>query len=208
MAQNQGQGRWWRRVMFTIIKAAAQQINNIVIGFSGGKDSIVLLDLCCRYFPRVEAFFMYLVPDLEFQEQNLRYYEKRYDIKILRIPHWQLSNMLKGTFRPPNSQTWSLPKIKPDDVNDYVREKTGIDWIGYGLKKSDSLSRRPWLEKNKGINQKKRIIYPLADFTDKAIYGYLKKYKLPLPIDYQLFGRSFGRLWAEELMAIYSAVVG
>lgn len=188
-----------------IIQQAAQITNSAIVGFSTGKDSLVTLDLCRRYLKRVHVFFMYLVPGLEFQERSLKYYEQRFNVQILRLPHWQLAGMLSAcTFRNPTSATCSLPNIKITDAENLVRERFGCDWIAYGLKKSDSLSRRPWLEKNGGIDHKKRTFYPVADFTDKAIYAYLRKYRLPLPVDYRLFGRSFGRLWAAELQGIKS----
>ena len=48
------------------IKTQAQITDKVLVSFSMGKDSIVTLDLCMKYFKQVQPFFMYLVPDLKF----------------------------------------------------------------------------------------------------------------------------------------------
>ena len=51
------------------IKTQAQITDKVLVSFSMGKDSIVTLDLCMKYFKTVQPFFMYLVPGLKFQEE-------------------------------------------------------------------------------------------------------------------------------------------
>ncbi len=40
----------------------AKKHDSVLVSYSGGKDSLVTLDLCTRTFKRVTAFFMYFVP--------------------------------------------------------------------------------------------------------------------------------------------------
>lgn len=82
-------------LLFEPIKTQARLTDSVIVGFSGGKDSIVCLDLCMRYFQNVKPYFMYLVPGLEFQEDMLRRYEARYGVEITRLPHFECSNFLK-----------------------------------------------------------------------------------------------------------------
>lgn len=77
------------------VQTAAVLTDSVIVGFSGGKDSVVSLDLCARYFKRVEAYFMYYVPGLSFQERMLEWAENRYGISIYRLPHFELSQFLK-----------------------------------------------------------------------------------------------------------------
>ena len=41
-------------LMFDPIKTQAKVTDAVLVGFSGGKDSIATLDLCMRYFDRVQ----------------------------------------------------------------------------------------------------------------------------------------------------------
>lgn len=63
-------------LLFDPIKTQSRVADSVIVGFSGGKDSIVTLDLCFKYFKRVVPFFMYLVPELEFQEKNVKMVRK------------------------------------------------------------------------------------------------------------------------------------
>jgi len=176
-----------------VIKKVSEETKECIVGFSGGKDSIVLLDLCHHYFDKIYAYFMYLIPELEFQEVTLKYYEKKYNIKIKRVPHFKISEMLNtGSFRKPSKQSLNIKNTKITDVEKHIKEVFNIEWIAQGLKKADSLSRRPWLEKNKGIDFNKKICYPLANWTDKNIFLYIKKNKLRLPAWYKYSKSSFG----------------
>lgn len=125
-------------IMFDPIKTQSRVTDSVIVAFSGGKDSIVTLDLCCRYFKNVKAFFMYMIPDLSFQERTIRWYEKKYDIEILRLPHMDLSTSFRyGCFR---GADYSVPAISINDVYSYVRQKYGIWWIAAGNVSMTALS--------------------------------------------------------------------
>lgn len=89
--------------LFRPVETAAAITDSVLVAFSGGKDSVVTLDVCMRFFAHVEGFFMYQVRGLSFQESILRYYEDKYGIPIHRIPHFELSQWLRyGLFRAPD----------------------------------------------------------------------------------------------------------
>lgn len=65
-------------LLFDGIKAAANITDRVLVFYSGGKDSAVTLDLCARYFKRIQPVFMRLGPILSFQRACLDWVERRY----------------------------------------------------------------------------------------------------------------------------------
>jgi phosphoadenosine phosphosulfate reductase len=115
-------------ILFQPIKTARCISDNVIVGFSGGKDSICALDLCCRYFGTVHAYFMYLVPGLSFQEAQLRWYEQRHNLKIHRVPHPMLSSWLKwGVFR---KSDFYVPEISFANITTALRESQRSSVVG------------------------------------------------------------------------------
>ena len=48
-----------------VLSLVRQQTNAIGVAVSYGKDSLAALDLCCRLFARVEAYYLYRVADMD-----------------------------------------------------------------------------------------------------------------------------------------------
>lgn len=182
--------------------AARMRGLDVLVGVSGGKDSIVTLDLARKYAASVRGFFMYCVPGLGFQNRYLDYLSRRYEIEIDRVPHPIRSRWLRqGTYRlAPDRQA---PILSFADVYEQLRAETGSEWIVAGEKKRDSLQRRGMLTKSGGFDEKRLWICPLSDWSNRQVYCYLKERGIPLPPDYRLsLTTSFGGLYHEELSAI------
>lgn len=184
-------------VLFDPIKTQSKITDSVLVGFSGGKDSIVTLDLCMRYFDRVVPFFMYIVPGLEFQERTLQWYEKYYSVEILRIPHFEVSNFMRyGSFR---AFDLSVPIISITDEYNWMRLNTDITWIAAGERISDSIIRRAMIKNSGSIDRERARFYPIAYWKKKEVLGYIKKRKLKLPSDSKGLGFSFKSLDGKEL---------
>ena len=69
-------------ILFETVKTASRISDKCIVCFSGGKDSIVTLDLCARYFKHIHVVFMYSVPGLSFKEANLRWYEANMALRL------------------------------------------------------------------------------------------------------------------------------
>lgn len=163
--------------LYDPIKTMSKLTDSVIVGFSGGKDSLVTLDLCARYFKNVRAYNLYTVPGLSFQERCLRTYEEKYNIEIIRLPNTDVSERLKkGIFAPPDKD---IPLIYFQDIYDYLRQETGMYWIAGGERASDSIERNAMIKKVGSINYKMGRFYPLAWWKQKEVLNYIKVHKLP-----------------------------
>lgn len=183
------------------IKTMSKITNKVLVSYSGGKDSAVVLDLCTHFFDYVEAFFMYIVPGLSFQEEFIRKAELKYGIKVHRIPHFMLSEFYRyGTFR---ALDFSVPIVSVRETYNYIREKTGIYWIAAGERISDSTVRRAMIKHDGGsINDKRGRFFPIAEWTKKDVLDYIRFKKLFVSRESEILGFSFRSLGGLELQKI------
>lgn len=190
-------------------RVKAMGVDSVICGVSGGKDSVAALQLCCEHFDRVVGYFMFLVPGLEFQERYLRYLERRFSIEIIRLPHWNLSNLFKEeTFRFPRLESLRVKRLKVKDYDIYLRHLTGAHWIATGEKAIDSVERNAMIRNADGISEKRGRFWPLAFWNHSQVYSYIRQHGIALPPDYGReavaagSARSFGDLWHRSLVWI------
>lgn len=74
----------------------SKSIDTVLVSFSGGRDSLVVLDLCRRFFKNVVCFYMFIVPELRRIEEYFGYAKQHWNVTILQYPHWVLTNYLKN----------------------------------------------------------------------------------------------------------------
>ena len=174
---------------FDPIRTMSTMTDAVIVGFSGGKESIVVLDLCMKHFKRVVPSFMYYIPGVSFQEKQLRWYEDKYGIEIIRIPHFELSSLLRyGTFR---NIDLTVPVLGLNDIYEWMRFTYGIYWIAAGERSGDSVVRGAMIKHSGSIDDKRGRFFPVAWWTKKEILDYIHFKKLYLGADSRTFGTSF-----------------
>lgn len=183
--------------LFDPIRTMAKVTREVLVGFSGGKDSCVALDICFRYFEKVRPFFMYQVPRLSFQEKTIQIYEKKYGVEILRIPHFETSNFLRyGLYRTPD---YEVPIVSTSETYDYLRSITGVYWIVGGERISDSIVRRAMLKRSGSIDFKRGRFFPLAYWNKSDVLNYIGAKKLYVGEESRKLGFSFRSLDGKSL---------
>lgn len=159
-------------------EASAAGATRILVGLSGGKDSLITLDLCVRHFGagNVEAFYMSLV-DMDFELLKLDAASARYTpaIPVHVVPHWQLAGLYKrGIMRMPSAAAKALKStLSLPDVEAHLRLHREIDWFAYGDRAADSVFRNARLRRCNGVELKPRRVFPIFDWKKPDVRGYL-----------------------------------
>lgn len=181
------------------IAAIRAETDEITLAFSCGKDSIGAWLALRPHFRKITPIYMYLIPDLEFVEKSLRYYEDFFETEIIRVPHPSLIRMLRNLVfqAPENCRIIELCGFAPlnyEHIIGQLRIDLDIPDSSYhavGVRAADSPIRRAAVNRSGSINRKKRQFMPVWDWNKARLLAELHKAKVKLPIDYQLFGRSF-----------------
>ena len=116
------------------------------LSFSCGKDSPAVWLTLKEHGYKVNPYYMYLVPDLEFVEHSLRYYEDFFGTHILRRAHPNFYRQLHDDYyQQPNRvgviENLRLPLFWYDDVADAKLRRTNNTpdvWQAVATRKAES----------------------------------------------------------------------
>lgn len=187
-------------VLFDPVKTMSRVTDSVLVGFSTGKESIVTLDLCFRYFKRVQPYYLYSVPNLSFQEEVLRWYENRYGCEIIRLPSECVSEYFRyGCYRIPDL---TYPLVSEKDIMNYVRLKSNIWWCATGERIDDSIPRRAMIKHSSTISDVNGRMFPVATWKKSEILAYIKHHRLKIGRDSIIMGHSARVLQANDLRII------
>lgn len=162
----------------SILIEAARQSENVLVAYSDGKDSRVVMDLCVRHFMRVRGFFMELVPGLACIEEALDSARRRWGVEIVTYPHWLTARLMSdGLYCDASRRTDNLPKYTLQDVYALAMADSGIGFLATGAKRADSSWRRRFM----ASWRENSILNPIASWVKYDVVGYLKMRGIPLP---------------------------
>lgn len=181
-----------------VIEIMKGKSDKVLLSFSCGKDSIVAW-LAIRDHFHIYPFYLYVVPDLEFINESLAYYEKFFGVKIPQYPHYSCyAHMSSCVFQPPHRvpviDAIGFPSVTFDEIRKDVAEDYGLPsdtWYASGVRASDSLNRRASFKTHGPFTHSKSVFYPVWDVRKCGLVKMLKLSKVKLPIDYWIFGKSF-----------------
>lgn len=182
----------------------------VMLAFSAGKDSIAAYLAIRKKFDRVVCYHMYGIPDLEFVEEGLRYFERELGVSIIRLPHPSLylqlhHNIFQPPYRVPILQAANLGQYDHDYLRELVIEEARLpanSWIATGLRAYDNTMRRMAIVTHGPINRRSHTFWPIWDWRKQEVVDTIWAAQLHLPVDYDLFGRTFDGICAEDLLPI------
>lgn len=188
-----------------VVRLIRERTDTIQVSFSGGKDSVCCYLACRDVFPRVQLVHYYLVPDLEFVERGLRYYERLWGVEVVRVPGpWVYKMLNKGVF-----QTWDHWQVihrfgLPANVDyELLRQAVaatimGVDpdrcWIAVGTRAKDSVNRNMRFRRFGPVHEPTRKFFPAWDWDKARVVETIRAAGVKLPEEYHVFGRTFDAL--------------
>jgi predicted phosphoadenosine phosphosulfate sulfurtransferase len=179
----------------------ASKYDEVILSFSCGKDAIASMIQMKRFFKKTHLVFYYLVPNLDFQQKTIKYYEGIFEQKILQMPNPNVYNMLAGlTYQNVKSSEYLWENgfcdinFNYDDIFYMAKADLNIDYHSYtalGVRASDSLNRYVSIKKYGAVNPDRKQFFPIFDWSQSKVLTEIKQAKIKLPIDYKIWGRSF-----------------
>jgi 3'-phosphoadenosine 5'-phosphosulfate sulfotransferase (PAPS reductase)/FAD synthetase len=155
-------------------------LGTLLIGLSGGKDSLCLCELVkIAEITNVKYFFMYFLPDLRIQDDLLAYPIRRFNIPehdIIKVPseHFMLC-FKNGVYTWPSSKSKEITSVSRTDIfRKIAKEHKGV--IVTGVKKSDGIVMSRMVDQNHGV-----AAYPMKDWTLKDVFTFMELRRIEMP---------------------------
>lgn len=161
------------------------QTSEVILFYSGGKDSLCLIDLLTKKGFKVHCCFMYFIKDMEHINKYLNWARAKHGVEILEVPHFMLSQYLNDNYYRLHSGV-QVPNMKQGDVEEMARQHFKCDWIVTGAKASDSMVRNFMMKSYllNSISESTKHAYPLSAWKKGDVLSYLKMNRIPMPINY------------------------
>lgn len=162
--------------------------NRLAVSFSGGKDSLVALDLAYRVGIR-KAVFCDTTIEFEETKKFVESVERFYgiDIDTVRAPI-TFFEMIRHVGLPSRILRWCCDVFKFGPLSNYA---IGEDLYGFitGLRMKESNKRSRYKESDNNPLVPVRQINPILSWTDTEVWEYIKKNSLPINPLYEHFDR-------------------
>lgn len=158
--------------------------NRILVGLSGGKDSLVVYDLCQRVFGSgVVPFHLTFLPDLRVIKEMLSIPIKKFGIKkILDYPDYTFFAYYKeGMYSWESQDRQSLPDLTRKMIYTYIAKTSKINKMALGIKKNDSIRMKQQIDHNRIFGG---TILPIYDWTTSEVLTYLRLREIEIPKQY------------------------
>lgn len=185
--------------LFDIIRR--ENGSKIIMSFSLGKDSIAAWIALQDYFD-ITPCFQYFVPGLEFEEEALAYFEKKFKTRIIRLPHMGVFVRLNDyIYQSPERCRYidaaRLPDHTFEDIRKWICGTAGLKEDTYyatGVRAHDNPMRRTAIRKHGPITRKDHKFHAIWDWSLADVIESLKTTDTKLPKSYRVFGSSFDNL--------------
>lgn len=192
------------------IQKVARDYSQSILAFSTGKNAVAAYLAIRDSFTEIYPYYLYLVPELEFVEEQLVLYERQFDFKITRLPHPALYQMLRAhVFQPPaNVAVIDKAKLEDFDFTDIRRmmcRKFNLPHntpVANGTRVEHSSKQRLSMQRHGSIVKSQCQYYPVWDWKKGDLLRCFKQHNIRLGSDYRVFGCSFDSLDLRFLLPV------
>ena len=184
----------------------AQECDTCLLSFSCGKDSVASWLQCRKYFKHIIPYYRYLVPNMDFVNDNIKYYEDFFGQHIYQFPSPNFYRLLRdGVFQ--SKERWDAICANSEDLPtseytelllaDALREIGNIPENAYcavGNRASDSPMRRMSISKSGAVNHNKKTFFPVYDWLQDRLLKEMDDAGVKFATDYQVWSNTFDSL--------------
>lgn len=173
----------------------------LVINFSGGKDSTAMLSYICDRYPDVKKHCVFADTGWEHTdaEEWSRDITSRFDmpLHVVRNPNKDFFSMIRhrGKFPSPDNRQCTSD-LKRGPIQTWIRRNISdpvvINCMGLRAEESPARAKKSPLTRNKTMTNSRRTVWdwlPIHDWTETQVRGYLKHKDLPLHPVYNYLNR-------------------
>lgn len=177
----------------------------VLVAFSGGKDAIAAALALQDAGISFQLAHLYYIPGrepgrtLDFVEQGLTDLEQAFGQPIHRYPHPSLYRWLNNfVFQPPERceviEAAHLPNVDYARMWEFIRQDLDLPadtWVADGVRAADSIVRRASFVRHGVMKSHSRKVSPISDWLVAEVRDRIAAASITLPVDYEMFGRSF-----------------
>lgn len=193
-----------------VIEAVRKRQDKTLLAFSTGKDAVAAWLAIRDKFEEVVPYYLYMVPDLEFVQESIDYYERYFGTHIIQLPHPSLHRWMNNfTFQPPERcqtiERANLPDFDYTTVQALLVEDYGLQkdiLVADGVRAADSPMRRISIKTHGPISYNQLKYHPVWDWKSADLQECFRKHNVKLSKDYAIFGRSFDGIDLRFLLPI------
>jgi 3'-phosphoadenosine 5'-phosphosulfate sulfotransferase (PAPS reductase)/FAD synthetase len=173
----------------------------LVINFSGGKDSCAMLHYLCTQYPHLNKSVVFANTGWEHADavEWVKERVKPYGLQahIVRNENINfLSMVLKRKKFPSPSIRQCTSDLKVAPIEKWIRRnyngKVVINCLGLRSSESRNRAKKPALRRNPKLTNSKRVVWdwlPIKNWTDEQVFSYLRENDIPLHPCYQYLSR-------------------